>query len=56
MRGTMIGTIAVTAFVGAVGGVLAGLGALAATGWLLLVLRPTEGGPLVATMSRRRFE
>jgi hypothetical protein len=56
MRGTMIGTIAVAAFIGAVGGLLAGLGALAAMGWLLLVLRPVEGGALVATMSRRRFE
>jgi hypothetical protein len=29
---------------------------ITAVAWLLLVFRPTEAGPLVANLARRRFE
>jgi hypothetical protein len=56
MRWTMIGVGAVALFVAVTGGLLNGLLALAAMGWLLVALRPVTAGALVATMSRQRFE
>jgi hypothetical protein len=56
MRWTIIATIASAAFVAVAGGLFYGLLALATMGWLLLVLRPSEAGLLVASLSRQRFD
>jgi hypothetical protein len=56
MRWTIIGAVAISAAIAAVGGVAAGIVALAIIGWLVLACRPTEAGAFVATLSRQRFE
>jgi hypothetical protein len=49
-------TLALATVAAVVGGPGAGLGMLGAMAWMLLVLRPAEAGPMIATWSRSRFE
>jgi hypothetical protein len=49
-------TLALAAAAAVVGGPGIGLGLLGAMAWMLLVYRPAEAGPMVATWSRGRFE
>jgi hypothetical protein len=49
-------TIALAVTAAMLGGLGIGLGLLGAMAWMLLVLRPTEAGPMVAAWSRDRFE
>jgi hypothetical protein len=49
-------TVALAGLSATLGGLGIGLVLLGAMAWMLLVFRPREAGPIVASWSRRRFE
>jgi hypothetical protein len=49
-------TVALAALSATLGGLGIGLVLLGAMAWMLLIFRPVEAGPIVASWSRRRFE
>ena len=49
-------TLVLAALSAALGGLGIGLVLLGAMAWMLLVFRPVEAGPIVASWSRQRFE
>jgi hypothetical protein len=49
-------TVALAGLSATLGGLGIGLVLLGAMAWMLLVFRPMEAGPIVASWSRRRFE
>jgi hypothetical protein len=49
-------TLVLAALSAMLGGLGIGLVLLGAMAWMLLVFRPVEAGPIVASWSRRRFE
>ena len=49
-------TLALAVLSAALGGLGIGLVLLGSMAWMLLVFRPVEAGPIVASWSRQRFE
>lgn len=56
MLSAITGTLIVGVAIAMLGGIGPALLSVATMTWLLMALRPTEAGPLVAAWSRQRFE